>query len=94
MKRVVVLFLLLASTGIAVAGDRNKGTRPPANGTGGVETKDAGAVVPSAAVEKRVEKLNDKIHWSTSLEEAKTTAKEQRKPIFWIHVLGQIDGEC
>ena len=94
MKRVVVLFLLLASTGIAVAGDRNKGTRPPANGTGGVETKDAGAVVPSGIVENRVEKLNDKIHWYTSLDEAKAVAREQRKPIFWVHLLGDIDGEC
>jgi len=94
MKRLLVLILLLAWTGWAVAGDRNKGSRTPANGGPGVETKDAGAVVPSSVVEKRVEKLNDKIHWYTSLDEAKAIAREQRKPIFWVHVLGDIDGEC
>ena len=94
MKRLLVLVLLLASTGWAVAGDRTKSSRLPANGAGGVETKDAGVVVPSAVVEKRVEKLNDKIHWYTSINEAKAAAKEQKKPIFWIHVLGEIDGEC
>ena len=94
MKRLLVLVLLLASTGLAFAGDRNKGSRPPANGTGGVETKDAGAVVPKSVVELRVEKLKDKIHWSTSLDEAMAAANEQKKPIFWIHVLGEIDGEC
>jgi hypothetical protein len=94
MKRLLVLILLLAWSGWAVAGDRNKGSRTPANGAGGVETKDAGAVVPSGIVEKRVEKLNDKIHWYTSLDEAKAVAREQRKPIFWVHLLGDIDGEC
>ncbi len=94
MKRLLVLIVLLASTGWAGAGDRNKGSRSPANGAGGVEMKDAGAVVPSGVVEMRVEKLKDKIHWSTSLDEAKAAAKEQKKPIFWMHILGEIDGEC
>jgi hypothetical protein len=94
MKRLLVLALLLASTGWAVAGDRNKGSRPPANGISGVETKDAGTVVPSGVVELRIEKLKDKIHWSTSLDDARAAAKAQKKPIFWIHVLGEIDGEC
>ena len=71
MKRLLVLILLLASAGWVVAGDRNKGSRTPAIGPGVVETKDAGAVVPSGVVEKRVVKLNDKIHWYTSLDEAK-----------------------
>jgi hypothetical protein len=87
MKRLLVPILLLASPCWAAAGDRNRGSR-------GVETKDAGAVVPSGVVERRVEKLNDKIHWYTSLDEAKSAAREQRKPIFWVHVLGDIDGEC
>ena len=94
MKRILGLILLLAANVWAAAGDRAKGPRPPATGTGGVETKDAGAVVPSGIVEKRVEKLNDKIQWYTSLDEAKAVAKEQRRPIFWIHLLGEIDGEC
>jgi hypothetical protein len=87
MKRILGLVLLLAANVWASAGDRNKGSQ-------GVETKDAGAVVPSGVVKKRVEKLNDKIHWYTSLDQAKAIANEQRKPIFWIHVLGEIDGEC
>src|SRR5262249_54409487 len=94
MKRLLLLVLLLAPNGWVIAADRPKGSRPPANGAGGVETKDAGAVVPSAVVEKRGEKLTDKIHWYTSLDQAKAAAKAQNKPIFWIHVLGEIDGEC
>jgi hypothetical protein len=94
MKRMLVLVLFLAWTGWAIAGDRNKGSRLPANGTVGVETKDAGAVLPSGVVERRVEKLKDQIHWSTSLDEAKAAAKAQKKPIFWIHLLGDLDGEC
>jgi hypothetical protein len=94
MKRFFVLMLVLASTGWAVAGERNKRPRPPANGSGGVETKDAGTVVPSGVVERRVEKLQDELHWSTSLDEAKADAKRQNKPIFWIHLLGDLDGEC
>jgi hypothetical protein len=93
MKRILALILSLACTGWAVAGDRNKGSRAPAN-VNGVETKDAGAVVPSGIVEKRVEKLYDKIHWYTSLDEAKAIAKQQKKPIFWVHLLGELDGEC
>ena len=66
-------------------------TKPP--GTG-VERKDTGPVVPGALVEKKVEKLSEKIDWQTSLDEAKSLAQKQHKPIFWIHVLGDLDGEC
>jgi hypothetical protein len=94
MRRLLPLLMLLASTGWAVAGDAKKPLRSPPNGTPGVEKKDAGAVLPSRVVEKRVEKLNDQVHWFTSLDEAKAAAREQKKPIFWLHVLGEIDGEC
>jgi hypothetical protein len=94
MKRLLVLMFLLTSAGWADAGDRNKGSRSAANAPAGVETKDAGAVLPSGVVEKRVEKLNDKIHWYTSLDDATAAAKEQKRPLLWIHLLGDIDGEC
>jgi hypothetical protein len=91
MKRLLALILVLTSTGWAAG---QKPLRSLPGGAAGVERKDAGAVVPSGVVEKRVEKLNGKIHWFTSLDEAKAAARAQKKPIFWMHVLGEIDGEC
>ena len=67
---------------------------PPKLAGAGVEKKDTGAVISGDAVEKKVEKLADKINWETSLDEAKSLAQKQHKPIFWIHLLGDIDGEC
>jgi hypothetical protein len=50
--------------------------------------------IPSSVVEKRVAKLTQKIDWLSSLEEAKARATEQKKPIFWLHALGDLDGIC
>ena len=65
--------------------------KPP--GTG-VEKKDTGSVVAGDVVEKKVEKLADKIDWLSSLDEAKSLAKNQNKPIFWLQALGELEGEC
>lgn len=38
-------------------------------------------------------KLTSKnINWLTSLEDAKALAKQQGRLIFWVHMLGNIDG--
>ena len=106
-KAVVVLFagalfaagLFVTTSAFAEPGKGKKkaqqaaysAAKPP--GTG-VEKKDTGPVVPGELVEKKVEKLSEKIDWQTSLDEAKSLARKQHKPIFWIHVLGDLDGEC
>ena len=69
----------------------SKPAKPP--GTG-VEKKDTGATIPGDVVEKKVEKLTDKIDWLSSLDEAKSLAQKQHKPIFWLQALGDLDGEC
>lgn len=50
--------------------------------------------IPSAVVEKRVAKLTEKVHWLRDLDEAKALAQKEKKPIFWLHVLGDLDGVC
>jgi hypothetical protein len=67
--------------------------RLPAN-PAGVEKKDTGAVMPSKTVEKKVAKLTSQINWLSSLDEAKELAQKQKKPIFWLHALGDLEGEC
>jgi hypothetical protein len=48
--------------------------------------------IPSAVVEKQVEKLTKKVHWCSSLDEAKEKAQISKKLIFWLHALGDLDG--
>jgi hypothetical protein len=50
--------------------------------------------LPSQFVEKRVTKLTEQIPWLSSLDEAKELARKQKKPIFWLHALGDLDGIC
>ena len=40
----------------------------------------------------RVRKLTTEIPWYTSLERAQQIAREQDKPIFWVHMLGPLNG--
>ena len=68
-------------------------TPPKPPGTG-VEKKDTGRVIPGEVVEKKVQKLTEKIDWLSSLDDAKALAQKQHKPIFWLHALGDLDGEC
>ena len=50
--------------------------------------------LPSKFVEQRVTKLTEQINWLSSLDEAKEQARKQKKPIFWLHALGDLDGTC
>ena len=40
----------------------------------------------------RVHQLTANIHWYNNLKDAEKVAQEQGKPIFWMHMLGKIDG--
>jgi len=46
---------------------------------------------PYEAAAKAKQVKND-INWMTSLDKAKEQAKAAHKPIFWMHMLGNIDG--
>ena len=95
---VIAVTVLIPEPAQAEAGKRKKNSQstysPPKPPGTGVEKKDTGQVISADVVEKKVEKLSEKIDWLTSLDEAKSLAQKQHKPIFWIHVLGDLDGEC
>jgi hypothetical protein len=40
----------------------------------------------------RVHQLTTGIKWYSNLEEAQNAAREQNKLVFWMHMLGKIDG--
>lgn len=40
----------------------------------------------------RTQKLNETIEWNTSFDKAKRDAQRSGKPIFWVHMLGSING--
>jgi hypothetical protein len=50
-------------------------------------------LVPGAQVEKKVALLSREVTWHESLDEAKKLAREQKKAIFWLHALGDLDGD-
>ncbi len=42
--------------------------------------------------QERVYDLTSKIHWHDSLSQAESVARQQGKLVFWIHMLGSLDG--
>jgi hypothetical protein len=48
--------------------------------------------IPGAIVEKQVKRLTHKVHWCSSLDEAKYKAQASKKLIFWLHALGDLEG--
>ncbi len=40
----------------------------------------------------RTQKLTQTIEWNRSFDRAKMEAQRSNKPIFWVHMLGSIDG--
>lgn len=48
--------------------------------------------VEGAEVEKRTEALMDRIDWKPSLEEARAQAAESKKLVFWLQIVGDLDG--
>jgi hypothetical protein len=51
-------------------------------------------IVPGAEVQKKVTRLTGLVHWHSDLEEAKKIARQEKKGIFWLHALGDLDGDC
>jgi hypothetical protein len=48
--------------------------------------------VPSTEANRNSHIVNTGVHWHTSLEDAQAEAKKSGKLVFWIHMLGTIDG--
>jgi hypothetical protein len=49
-------------------------------------------VVPGEVADKQAYVTNKGIRWYTSLDEAEAEARKQGKLVFWLHMLGTIDG--
>jgi hypothetical protein len=48
--------------------------------------------VPSTEAMRNAHLVNKGMQWHTSLEEAQAEAKKTGKLVFWIHMLGTMDG--
>jgi hypothetical protein len=51
-----------------------------------------GIAARSSEVDASVVELTKAIHWHSSLDEAKAAARSSGKPIFWMHMLGDLAG--
>jgi hypothetical protein len=49
-------------------------------------------VVPGYVAQQRVERLTAEIHWYNRLPDALAEAQREGKLVFWVQMLGQIDG--
>lgn len=49
-------------------------------------------IIPGQVAQQRVEKLTAQIQWHESLPDALAEARREGKLVFWVHMLGQIDG--
>jgi len=49
-------------------------------------------VLPSEVANKQAYVTNKGINWYTSLPDAEAEAKKEGKLVFWLHMLGTIDG--
>jgi hypothetical protein len=89
MYRMIAGALVLAVSAACWAGEPGK-PAPSKNIING----NVGPLLPSTAVEAKVQRLSEQIPWHKSLDEAKALAQKENKPIFWIHILGDLDGTC
>jgi hypothetical protein len=90
-RRITAAFLAIW---LAAGGAEALGQPGRQAGNYGPERRDVGVTVPSKIVEQQVTKLTTKVKWLSSLDEAKEQALKQKKPIFWLHALGDLDGIC
>jgi hypothetical protein len=94
MRKLLLGIVLAGLVAATAAGQDRKALRQILNQNAGVERKDVGPTVPPAVVEKQVTRLNQQVHWHSSLDEAMEQARQENKPIFWLHALGDLDGVC
>jgi hypothetical protein len=48
--------------------------------------------VPAEQAEKNADRLLTEINWHQSLDAAKATAQREGKLVFWMHMLGDLEG--
>jgi hypothetical protein len=52
----------------------------------------AETVLQGTVCSERVHDLTSNVHWYNNLQEAEAAAQQQGKLVFWMHMLGKIDG--
>jgi hypothetical protein len=82
MRTLLALAATLALLAPAEAGDRKQ--------KGAVPTK--GTAENGQDVKKDVALLTAAISWKTSLDDAKALARKDGKMVFWMHMLGDLNG--
>ena len=83
MRTLLAVAATLALLTPAEAGDRK-------NQKGSVPTK--GTAENGQDVKKEVALLTTAISWKTSLSDAKDLARKEGKMVFWMHMLGDLNG--
>jgi hypothetical protein len=58
-----------------------------------VKSVQSAPLLTGSVSEEQVRKLTSDITWYTSLPAAKDAARNQNKLIFWVHMLGNLDGK-
>ena len=82
MRTLLALAATMALLAPAEAGDRKQ--------KGSVPTK--GTAENGQDVKNDVKLLTTAISWKTSLDDAKALAKKDGKMVFWMHMLGDLNG--
>jgi hypothetical protein len=49
-------------------------------------------IIPGNVAYDQTNKLTSEIHWYQSLPQAEAAARSQSKLVFWMHMLGHLDG--
>ncbi|SRR5579885_3187217 len=49
-------------------------------------------IIPGYVAKDNIEKVNNEIHWYTSLNQAEDQARRENKMVLWVHMIGQMDG--
>ena len=83
-------YALIAALGFALLARAEAGDRKEKKAGSAVPTK--GTAENGPDVKKDVATLTTKISWQTSLDAAKDLARKEGKMVFWMHMLGELNG--
>ena len=61
-------------------------------GSAAATSAQAETVYQGNVCSSRVQTLTGQIDWNTNLKDAQAQARQQNKLVFWMHMLGKIDG--
>ena len=86
MRHLLAVALTFAVLAPALAGEKQKDKKPASS----VPVK--GTAENGPDVKKSVSDLTTKISWQSSLDAAMALARKDRKMVFWMHMLGDMNG--